>query len=175
MLSNKTNRTLEAGTNPVQTDSVPLSEELQPISAVVRRGIAYWQKLRGARAWPLRADVRPEEIAGLLPYTYMLDVLDDGRDFRYRLLGTDIVANTVRDNTGECLSRLREQGSQPVLARFFQDCHTSREPRLQRIPFITRLGIRCWYEAVAMPLARTDGTAPDLIMGFAEHFNEVID
>lgn len=140
------------------------------ISQILRRGVAYWQDIRGDRPWPMRSDLDPARIVSLLPFLYMVDVLEDGSDFRYRLLGTDIVGNTVTDNTGKRLSELQFQGSQATLTVLYRDAYLSQEPRLQRIAYTTKAGIRSWYECVVLPLGTTGEAKPDILLGFAEHF-----
>jgi len=175
MLSRPSRRQIDAGVELAQRQSVPLEQTDSIISHVVRRGYAYWQDLRGQRPWPLRRDLDPARIVGLLPFLFMVDVLEDGGDFRYRLIGTDIVGNTVTDNTGKRLSGLRSQGSQAVLAGLYRDTYQSGEPRLQRIAFTTKAGLRSWYECVMLPLGLLDGARPEILLGFAEHFTQPID
>jgi hypothetical protein len=68
---------------------------------------AYWRQKRGNRGMPRRGDVDPTTIPPrLLPHLFMLDVIDRGADFRYRLIGTEIVAGVGRDATGSLVSQL---------------------------------------------------------------------
>ena len=74
------------------------------ISELPLRGLyEYWSGKRGARSWPARADIMPSEITTLLPYIMLIDVLDGGQDFYFRLVGTDVAYGI--DPTGR---RLRE-------------------------------------------------------------------
>src|SRR3546814_17700910 len=61
----------------------------------------YWSGKRGGRCYPTRADIRPEEIKRLLPFVLLLDVLDEGRHFRFRLVGPDAASGI--DPTGKLL------------------------------------------------------------------------
>lgn len=51
---------------------------------------AYWTAKRGARFAPARTEVDPVEIPRLLPHLMLIDVVDRGARFRYRLAGTVI-------------------------------------------------------------------------------------
>lgn len=175
MFSRPSRRQIDAGVELVQRQSVPLEQVDTVVSQIVRRGHAYWRDLRGDRPWPMRRDLDPARIVSLLPFLFMVDVLEDGRDFRYRLLGTDIVGNTVTDNTGKRLSELQFQGSQATLTVLYRDAYLSEEPRLQRIAFTTKAGIRSWYECVVLPLGTPDGPKPEILLGFAEHFIQPVD
>ena len=59
----------------------------------------YWAGKRGLRNFPARRDIEPEEIRQLLPYIMLVDVLEDGRFFRFRLVGTDVAFGV--DPTGQ--------------------------------------------------------------------------
>src|SRR3546814_20840003 len=59
----------------------------------------YWSGKRGGRCYPTRADIRPAEIKRLLPFVLLLDVLDDGRHFRIRLVGTDAASGIAPTGT----------------------------------------------------------------------------
>jgi hypothetical protein len=63
-----------------------------------------WNKKRGDRALPARADLRPEELGPWLGNLIVLDVIGGGADFRYRLFGTAIVLQAGFDMTGKLLS-----------------------------------------------------------------------
>ena len=65
---------------------------------------AYWQRKRGARVMPARADIEPAEIKRLLPGMLLVDVRpspDGALDFVYRLVGTREVDMRGHDPTGK--------------------------------------------------------------------------
>ena len=64
---------------------------------------AYWQRKRGTRAMPARADIDPAEIKRLLPGVLLVDVqaTDGALDFVYRLVGTREVDMRGHDPTGK--------------------------------------------------------------------------
>jgi len=68
----------------------------------------YWVKKRGRRSYPARADIEPEEIKRLLPFVLLLDVLDGGQHFRFRLVGTDAASGV--DPTGKLLHEAAPEG-----------------------------------------------------------------
>jgi hypothetical protein len=51
---------------------------------------SYWDSKRRGRSMPSRADIRPDELRDWLSQLMLVDVIDGGRDFRYRLLGTKL-------------------------------------------------------------------------------------
>ena len=75
---------------------------------------SYWDAKRGARRMPRRADIDPLELRPHLGNLVMIDVLAAGDDFRYRLIGTNIVNQHGRDATGKCVRELYERAD-PVI------------------------------------------------------------
>jgi PAS domain-containing protein len=93
----------------IEQPDLPLIEEL----------VAYWERKRGMRLAPCRADVDLMDLRMHLRTIFMVDVLDGGADFRYRLIGTAIVAGLGRDSTGKRLSELYHDRPK-VLARLLE-------------------------------------------------------
>jgi hypothetical protein len=51
---------------------------------------AYWDKKRGGRKMPSRADIKPAEMKEHLGWIVLIDVLPDYSDFRYRMVGSRV-------------------------------------------------------------------------------------
>jgi hypothetical protein len=64
----------------------------------------YWTKLKGDAHLPTRRSVDLRALARVSGYESLLDVADDGRDFRYRRCATVLVAFAGYDLTGKLLS-----------------------------------------------------------------------
>ena len=65
--------------------------------------LAYWQSKHIGGLPPARADLDPiSEIPGLVQNLLLIDILPDG--YRYRLIGSEVVARTGRDATGESIN-----------------------------------------------------------------------
>src|SRR5262249_29214633 len=78
--------------------------------ALLARGLAYWESKRPGRRMPARRDIDPAEMLDLLPNVMLVDVVREPLDFRYRLIGTAIVAHMRHDYTGQRFSALPRQG-----------------------------------------------------------------
>jgi hypothetical protein len=61
----------------------------------------YWQSTRRGRRMPSRADIVPAELTLHLPQILLADVLDEGKEFRYRLLGTRLTPYFPTRATGK--------------------------------------------------------------------------
>ncbi|MGB5950274.1 MAG: PAS domain-containing protein [Parvibaculum sp.] len=81
-----------------------------PSHPTVARLHAYLEQKRQGRPFTDRGDIRPAEIAPLLPHLVVLDVLDGGNDFRVRIWGTALVELMREERTGQLLS---EFGREP--------------------------------------------------------------
>ena len=57
-------------------------------SPELRAIYAYWADLCAGRPLPLKRDVRPTDLARLLPHVFMLDVLEAGAAYHVRIQGT---------------------------------------------------------------------------------------
>lgn len=56
-------------------------------SPIVRQGVEYWSKLKGERAYPARADMKPRDMSPLLRNIVVIRILDGGADYEYRIVG----------------------------------------------------------------------------------------
>ncbi|WP_181163250.1 PAS domain-containing protein [Emcibacter nanhaiensis] len=67
----------------------------------------YWQKIRGNKPMPSRADFHPEELPAVLPHIVLFDV-SDKKPYRYftRLVGTETVRAMGFDFTGKYLDEI---------------------------------------------------------------------
>lgn len=66
----------------------------------------YWNGKRGERTMPDRRDISPSEIARLLPWIGIIEVIDGGRDFRFRLFGSGLAEWVGRDRSGDLFSEM---------------------------------------------------------------------
>lgn len=107
---------MSANVTGVQTEIDP--PHLQhPVLAFLK---SYWDKKRGGRNMPSRADIRPSEMKEHLGWILLLDVLDGGVDFRFRTVGTRIAEYFLMDATGktvtEAFAPYGEAAAKAVLA-----------------------------------------------------------
>lgn len=70
--------------------------------------IEHWRRIGGADGVPLAVDLDPLDLRPALGYLTLLDVLDQGHDFRYRLYGSEVVTHTGFDLTGKRFSEISD-------------------------------------------------------------------
>lgn len=136
--------------------------------ASIAEFLTYWDSIRNGKNLPGRPDLDPVDIPGMLPFVFLVDVLGQGAEFRYRLVGTDIVRNTKRDFTGYLLSEIRDIGSQGKLIEMYERSFAEKAPVTERFPYTTRGGVDKFYDVAVAPLAR-DGRNVDMLFGYALH------
>ena len=83
--------------------------EIEPHSddpALIAALRAYWIRKRGSRAYPSRRDIVPSEIREWLPFVLLVDVVERGADFRYRLVGTHLNQFFPMPPAGKLMSKV---------------------------------------------------------------------
>jgi len=69
--------------------------------------LAYWERLRGGRTMPARGEIDPLQLgAKLLPNVVIVDVVDAGARFRFRLCGSAMAEAAGLDLTGKYIDVL---------------------------------------------------------------------
>jgi len=64
----------------------------------------YWQDRRGEREMPARRDISPSTMKSRLPHILLADVVEEGQDFRYRLVGGELQRYFHGNPTGKLMS-----------------------------------------------------------------------
>jgi hypothetical protein len=74
----------------------------------------YWAAKKGP-GLPGRAAIQPEEMRDFLGHLLLMDVVEGGADFRYRLHGTSLISLFGGDLTGQLVSSLVVEGVTDLL------------------------------------------------------------
>jgi hypothetical protein len=141
-------------------DPVDLAPELREVKD-------YWNKKRGARDMPRRADVDPAELRRHLPFLFLIDVLDDARDFRFRLLGTEITDMLQRNSTGKTVREVYAH-AEPEIMHWMLEVYgmavTRKSPVLRRgtLGIVRKEFIA--FESLHLPLS-DDGEHVNMLFG----------
>jgi hypothetical protein len=125
----------------------------------------YWRSKAPADGLlPGRRHIDPIEIPKLLPHVWLVDVVDDPRRFRVRLLGTTLVDTGTPLRVGDFIvDRLLPEQRADTLAEF-ESVVQSREPLWYRGPLNLRHGTYVHeVERIFLPLA-ADGRRVDMLL-----------
>lgn len=154
--SNQTGRHLSS-TKVLSLDAVK--------SPIVAQGVAYWNALRADRRFPARTELSPRAMVGFLKNVAIIDVINSGEDFRYRLVGDAHIEARGSDFTGTMLRAIEERspGFATRTRDLFESLYRSGEPCVVRGSMDPDAsGWRFAYrECAFLPL----GTADDAIEG----------
>src|SRR5579871_1842258 len=97
-------------------------------SEKLRKTYDVWREWRGDRIGPRRDEVAPAKLRAVLSSTFMIDVVDGGKDFRFRFAGERVIQFMGRRLAGSLLS---EQTSNPFFERMraiFSSCVSTKAP-----------------------------------------------
>jgi len=147
----------------VQLDSVEAltSERLIDV-------LAAWRRVCLGRMAPKREEMTPALLKNALPWIWMIDVVEGGKDFRFRIAGDRIIQFMGRRYAGSLLSEF-------VDLPFFQNMHSilmaalERKRPLMAGPGRSKLEGREYLEleVLVLPLSE-DGEAVTTLFGAME-------
>jgi hypothetical protein len=128
--------------------------------------LRYWTELAGTRTMPGTREIDALEMRPALGYINLLDVVEGGEDFRYRVFGSVIAAVAGYDMTGRMVSALK---TAPYMAEFaLATCRAvvqRGEPLLTEYrPPSSAVPTVAWHGLV-LPLAGDSGAVARLLIG----------
>lgn len=136
---------------------------------VLDLGLSYWESKIVDGRIPARRDIEPLDIPELLPQIILLDVSRDPWNFRFRLIGTNVVYHLSEDWTGSWFSQI---GHMAAPSRIFTACvnvASSGNPLRNQIPYIGPHSNFISSEDLILPLS-DDGATIDKLLVFVEYF-----
>lgn len=143
----------------------PSAEQLAapPLSALLE----YWVGLKEANALPRADRIDPLGMRGALGYVMLVDVVDRGRDVRYRLYGSTLASVSDADMTGRLLST---HGASAYIREFslamYRAVLARREPALSAYGPAGALVIAQWRRII-LPLVDETGEIIRFLSGAA--------
>lgn len=129
-------------------------------SPVLAKILGYWDRKRGERRCPGRADIDPTEIKPLLPHVMLVDIEQPFR-VRYRLVGTEITRVARFDFTGRYLDELTfESGDETDWVGFYRQIIDNGQPGFGIVHWKAEGAAHRWIEFLICPLS-SDGQRID--------------
>ncbi len=120
-----------------------------------------WTAKRAGRVLPARSDFDHRELLPWFGNLILLDVLDGGADYRYRLFGVTLAQEAGFDMTGKLLSEYPIKANLPHFYAVFATVIRERTPALsEHDPGVKHIRRR---RRLVLPLGR-DGATVDMIM-----------
>jgi hypothetical protein len=125
---------------------------------------AYWQGRLNGRAMPSRADIDPFEIKPLLPNVMVVEALEDGQRFRYRLAGTAITNMTGRELSGRYVDEaLPGNGYRDYVIGLYRKLVCLKRPIYSECDYISPSGLERTTKRLMLPLS-SDGATVNMVL-----------
>ena len=127
--------------------------------------LGYWSAKKDGNELPRTGSIDPVEMKPALRFIMLLDVLDGGTDFRYRVYGTGIVERTGRDWTGK---RVSDLAAFAYTGRFYTAVYRAALRRRLTVATVSdsprHVAATDWSRLV-LPLANKDGEITRFLVG----------
>ncbi|MBP6013168.1 MAG: PAS domain-containing protein [Alphaproteobacteria bacterium] len=125
-----------------------------------------WTEARGPHALPRRADINPVKLGSALQYVSLLDVVPGNPpDFRYRLIGQQLIRAYGRNITGELHSANFEKAPVRPFYDAYVRCAATKAAQQMSADFRNFNGTPCRAQARVWPLSDDGETVTGLLGG----------
>jgi hypothetical protein len=116
-----------------------------------------WKRTAGIRLAPKREEITPSLLRTALPWIWMIDVIEGGKDFRFRIAGERVVEFMGRRHAGELLSDNLENPFFQRMRGILLEC-TERKKPVAVGPIRSNLKGKEFFEMeiVVMPLSEDE-------------------
>ena len=127
----------------------------------------YWASLCGGRPMPSRKDIDPLHIPpAYLPDLMLVEVLQDPRRYRYRLIGTHVVTASGEDRTGRIFENVGFFNVHPVVIQQYDHVVDAGLPLYSLEPFTNFISGAIYdVDRLLLPLS-SGGRLVDMIVAF---------
>lgn len=126
--------------------------------------LRYWQQARPSDGQvPSYSSFDPCDVPRLLPHVVLYDVLEDPRDFCYRLVGGDVRDRLHSNPVGMCCSRLPHQNGNSQMWRRLCEAVDNRRPVYHAVDYIGPDTAVNGQQSLVLPYARRGARADTLL------------
>jgi hypothetical protein len=140
----------------------PTMEQLS--SDTLRVLLAYWTRLPRGSTLPLASAVDPLEMSGALGYIMLMDVEDDGWDYRFRVFGSFIAEWAGFDATGKLISQLPVRPLAQFFIATYRACLERLEPMFTEHVPPSDVHTNNWQRLI-LPLEDGNGSINRILVG----------
>jgi hypothetical protein len=141
--------------------TIPLPD---PIPAGLEPLLRYWDKKRGSRRMPRRADIDPAELVRYLSALMIVDVVADDRRYVYRLVGTREVEARGRDPTGRPVGEAFLGASRENVLANYERARLTGRPHVDLETVITNRDQLDNSHVIFLPLSEDDQTVTQILV-----------
>lgn len=130
----------------------------------LKRVFDYWQSRCGDRVMPSRSDIDPTEIPDLLSFIALVDVLDNPRDFRIRLVGTSIRDIAGTEMTGKVIADVFPPAFHAEVFKHWNEIVDRKTPKVASGRHWVSDRSHIKWEGILLPLS-SDGATVNMMLG----------
>lgn len=127
--------------------------------------LRYWENKRGDRTMPARRDIDPSDLVDLLPRLMLIDVEQDPRRYRFRLVGTELVTVYGRDYTNRYLDQLDVDDHFREIKKDYDAAVEDVRPVCNIFDYVMDRGKHRRFERLLLPLSEDQITVTMLLGG----------
>jgi hypothetical protein len=131
---------------------------------ILNDALAYWNRKRSGRVMPQRRDIDPTEIPHLLPHLQIIEVIEGGARFRYRLVGTRLVEAFGAEYTGKFTDEILSGDRASMVLRMYRSTCAARRPIYIWSTYSSPREVDLVAERIFLPLSE-DGKEVNMILG----------
>jgi hypothetical protein len=151
------------------SDVSPAGGEIEQIAQApaLNALLAFWRrKCTELERLPRRADLAPEQMLGFLPFVTLIEVLEEPRRFKFRLVGTGVVGHTGREVTARYADSELFADRAGAVATYFDlpvshRCPAYAKGRYRTVPTDREVA----FEALLTPLCNGADHKVDMMLG----------
>lgn len=130
--------------------------------------LAYWQEIRGDRAYPLESDIEPEALHSIWNMCFLISVNPDitsPKKYKYTYLGEELIKAYDNDLSDKETCETLVYPIPLTLLHTFDEMRISGKPTSQEAEFTNSKGIVIKFRSALLPLGRDDDKEVAYIMG----------
>ncbi|MDQ7246874.1 PAS domain-containing protein [Dongia sedimenti] len=135
-----------------------------PIPTALEPLYRYWDKKRGDRRMPRRADIEPAELVSFLPALMIVDVVADDRRYVYRLVGTREVDARGQDPTGRAVGEAFMGASREGVLRNYDRVQLTGRPHVDTGTVVTTKDRLDDSHVIFLPLSEDGQTVTQILV-----------
>ena len=124
----------------------------------------YCERLAEGRRMPQRREFRPAAVSRMLGKLYLIDVIDSGADYRFRLFGTFWEKLYGFDLTDQRLGELESAGHLAALRGDYDAVVSTRQPLFHAGRLVWPNGKSIKYERLLVPLSDDDENVSQILV-----------
>lgn len=139
--------------DPNRFDLAPLREAAECPHAAAQALLQWWQDQPRTGRWPDWARVTKPELKPWMGWIVLYDVLDDGADYRYRLVGSHIADRSGLDLTGKLVSETSYTTRHSAFLAQLERLQKGGEPAWINAVTTTARGFSAVHDRLCLPFA----------------------